>query len=86
MEFLLDVDPKSSKEVALNYVNVYSIALAIQYNQRSIFLYYRMKGRGRNGKQALTAVIHELALNIFRAAKSGQDYDPNYMENRKLTA
>jgi hypothetical protein len=45
-----------------------------------------MKGRGRNGKQALTAVTHELALNIFGVAKSGQDYDPNYMENRKLTA
>jgi hypothetical protein len=44
-----------------------------------------MKGSERNGKQALTAVTHELARIIFGVAKSGQNYDPNYMENRKLT-
>jgi transposase len=45
-----------------------------------------MKGRGRNGKQALTAVTHELARIIFGIVKSGKEYDPNFMENRKLTA
>lgn len=41
-------------------------------------LYQRIIAKGKNGKVALTAVMHKLARQIFGVVKSGLDFDPQF--------
>ena len=49
---------------------------AMRYNQNCKELYQRIVEKGKNGKVALTAVMHKLARMIFGVVRSGKDYDP----------
>lgn len=49
---------------------------AMRYNPNCQAIYQRLLEKGKNGKVALTAVMHKLARMIFGVARSGKDYDP----------
>lgn len=51
---------------------------AMRYNQNCKELYERLIKKGKNGKVALTAVMHKLARMIFGVVKSGVKYDPDF--------
>lgn len=51
---------------------------AMRYNQNCKELYQRLIQKGKNGKVALTAVMHKLARMIFGVVHSGKDYDPAF--------
>ncbi len=59
---------------------------AIQHNPECKLLYSRLIAKGKNGNQALTAVMHKVARLIFAVARSKQDYDQNYFLTNKKTA
>lgn len=52
---------------------------AMRYNQNCKELYQRLVKKGKNGKVALTAVMHKLARIIFGVVRSGLDYNPNFV-------
>ena len=57
---------------------------AMRFNQNCKELYQRLIQKGKNGKVALTAVMHKLARMIFGVAHSTTDYDPAFaMQKRK---
>lgn len=47
---------------------------AIQYNQECKELYQRLVAKGKNGKVALTAVMHKIARLIFGVVKNNTPY------------
>lgn len=51
---------------------------AMRYNQSCKAIYQRITEKGKNGKVALTAVMHKLARIIFGVARSGKEYDPQF--------
>lgn len=51
---------------------------AMNYNPFCQALYQRIIAKGKNGKVALTAVMHKLARQIFGVVKSGLDFDPQF--------
>ena len=51
---------------------------AMNYNTFCKALYQRIIAKGKNGKVALTAVMHKLARQIFGVVKSGIDFDPKF--------
>jgi transposase len=51
---------------------------AIQHNQNCKELYQRLVQKGKNGKVALTAVMHKLARLIYGVARSNTDYKPDF--------
>jgi transposase len=51
---------------------------AIQHNQNCKELYQRLAEKGKNGKVALTAVMHKLARLIYGVARSTTDYKPDF--------
>ncbi|MBK9461639.1 MAG: IS110 family transposase [Sphingobacteriales bacterium] len=57
---------------------------AIRYNPQCKDLYTRLIAKGKNGKVALTAVMHKLLRIIFGVAKSGEKYNPNYIKPKKI--
>ncbi|MCB9314847.1 MAG: transposase [Lewinellaceae bacterium] len=54
---------------------------AMRYNPNCKALYERLIEKGKNGKVALTAVMHKLARLIFGVVRSGRNYDPNFVKN-----
>lgn len=54
---------------------------AIRYNQNCKALYERLCEKGKNGKVALTAVMHKLARLIFGVVRSGKLYEPQFAMN-----
>jgi transposase len=51
---------------------------AMNYNPSCKALYERIIAKGKNGKVALTAVMHKLARQIFGVVKSGVNFDPQF--------
>lgn len=51
---------------------------AMRYNQNCKELYHRLIQKGKNGKVALTAVMHKLARMIYGVVHSATDYDPAF--------
>jgi|JI10StandDraft_1071094.scaffolds.fasta_scaffold502423_1 transposase len=51
---------------------------AMRYNENCKELYQRLLEKGKNGKVALTAVMHKLARLIFGVVRSGIDYNPQF--------
>lgn len=51
---------------------------AIQYNQNCKELYQRLLQKGKNGKVALTAVMHKLARVIYGVVRSQENYRPDF--------
>lgn len=51
---------------------------AIRYNNNCKELYQRLIEKGKNGKVALTAVMHKLARIIFGVVRSGVKYNPEF--------
>ena len=51
---------------------------AIRYNPACKALYERLREKGKNGKVALTAVMHKLTRLIFGVVHSKSNYDPNF--------
>lgn len=51
---------------------------AMRYNQNCKELYQRLVEKGKNGKVALTAVMHKLARLIFGVVRSGCDYQSDF--------
>lgn len=51
---------------------------AMRYNKNCKELYQRLMEKGKNGKVALTAVMHKLARMIFGVVRSGINYDPEF--------
>lgn len=51
---------------------------AMRYNQNCKELYQRLVAKGKNGKVALTAVMHKLARLIFGVVRSNTDYRPDF--------
>jgi transposase len=49
---------------------------AIRWNEACKAFFQRMVEKGKNGKAALTAVMHKIARLIFGVVKSGKMYDP----------
>lgn len=49
---------------------------AIRWNKACKALFQRMVENGKNGKLALTAVMHKIARLIFGVVRSGTKYDP----------
>jgi transposase len=56
---------------------------AMNYNTFCKALYQRIIAKGKNGKVALTAVMHKLARQIFGVVKSGLDFDPKFTIQKK---
>jgi len=56
---------------------------AMNYNTFCKALYQRIIAKGKNGKVALTAVMHKLARQIFGVVKSGIDFDPKFTIQKK---
>lgn len=52
---------------------------AMQHNQNCKELYLRLVQKGKNGKVALTAVMHKLARLIYGVARSGVNYNPDFV-------
>jgi transposase len=53
---------------------------AMRYNQKCKELYDRLIAKGKNGKVALTAVMHKLLRQIFGVARSGMNFDSNFQK------
>lgn len=51
---------------------------AMRYNKNCKELYHRLIEKGKNGKVALTAVMHKLARIIFGVVQSGIEYNPEF--------
>lgn len=51
---------------------------AMRYNQSCKEIYNRLIEKGKNGKIALTAVMHKLARLVFGVVHSKVNYDPNF--------
>jgi transposase len=51
---------------------------AIRFNEPCKALYQRLIAKGKNGKIALTAVMHKIARLIFGVVHSGKKFDPNF--------
>lgn len=51
---------------------------AMRYNQNCKEFYQKLIQKGKNGKVALTAVMHKLARMIFGVVRSGSDYNPAF--------
>ena len=51
---------------------------AMRYNKNCKELYQRLTEKGKNGKVALTAVMHKLARIIFGVVRSGTNYNPEF--------
>ena len=51
---------------------------AIRFNEPCKALYQRLIEKGKNGKVALTAVMHKIARLIFGVVHSGVKFDPNF--------
>jgi transposase len=51
---------------------------AMRYNKNCKELYQRLLEKGKNGKVALTAVMHKLARLIFGVVRSGINYNPEF--------
>jgi transposase len=51
---------------------------AMRYNKNCQGLYQRLVEKGKNGKVALTAVMHKLARMIYGVVRSGMDYDSEF--------
>lgn len=51
---------------------------AMKYNKNCKELYQRLIEKGRNGRIALTAVMHKLARLIFGVVRSGVDYNDDF--------
>lgn len=54
---------------------------AIRWNDACKALFHRMVAKGKNGKVALTAVMHKVARLIFGVVKSGKPYDPSLVQS-----
>jgi len=52
--------------------------VSIQCNLVMIAFYNRLKGRGKNGKVIVCAIMRKLVHIIFGILKSGRKFDPNY--------
>jgi len=52
--------------------------VSIQRNPLMIAFYQRLKGKGKNGKVIVCAIMRKLVHVIFGVLKSGRKYDPNY--------
>jgi transposase len=52
--------------------------VSIQCNPVMIAFYNRLKGKGKNGKVIVCAIMRKLVHVIFGVLKSGKKYDPNY--------
>ena len=53
---------------------------AIRYNPLCKQLFERLVHKGKNGKVALTAVMHKLARLIFGVVRSGCSFDPEFVK------
>lgn len=53
---------------------------AMRYNQNCKELYQRLLEKGKNGKVALTAVMHKLARIIFGVVRSDTDYHADFAQ------
>ena len=53
---------------------------AIRFNPQCKALFERLREKGKNGKVALTAVMHKLARLIFGVARSGRCYEPEFVK------
>lgn len=53
---------------------------AIRYNPLCKQLFERLIEKGKNGKVALTAVMHKLARLIFGVVRSGTSFDPEFVK------
>jgi transposase len=53
---------------------------AIRFNPHCKAIFERLRQKGKNGKVALTAVMHKLARLIFGVVRSGKSYDPNLVK------
>lgn len=53
---------------------------AIRYNPLCKQLFERLLEKGKNGKVALTAVMHKLARLIFGVVRSGSSFDPEFVK------
>lgn len=51
---------------------------AIQHNKICKDLYERLRKKDKNGKVALTAVMHKIARLIFGVVRSGKNFDPDF--------
>jgi transposase len=52
--------------------------VSIQCNPVMIAFYNRLKGKGKNGKVIVCAIMRKLVHVIFGILKSGKKYDPNF--------
>jgi len=52
--------------------------VSIQYNPIIQVFYHRLKGKEKNGKVIVCAVMRKLVHLIFGILKSGRPFDPNY--------
>ena len=59
---------------------------AIRFNKPCKELYHRLINKGKNGKIALTAVMHKIARLIFGVLRSGKEFDPNYFKEQTFCA
>ena len=59
---------------------------AMRFNPACKNLYLRIVEKGKNGRIALTAVMHKLARQIFGVARSGADFDPKLNQTKLLVA
>ena len=55
--------------------------VSIQCNPIIQILYHRLKGKGKNGKVVVCAIMRKLVHLIFGILKSGRPFDPNYTTN-----
>lgn len=53
---------------------------AIRYNPQCKALFERLQEKGKNGKVALTAVMHKLVRLIYGVVRSGRCYDPGFVK------
>ena len=54
--------------------------VSIQCNPVMIAFYNRLKGKGKNGKVIVCAIMRKLVHVIFGVLKSGKEYDPNFKQ------
>ena len=52
--------------------------VSIQCNPMMMAFYNRLKGKGKNGKVIVCAIMRKLVHIIFGILKSGKKFDPNY--------
>ena len=52
--------------------------VSIQCNPIIQTFYHRLKGKGKNGKVVVCAIMRKLVHLIFGILKSGRPFDPNY--------